>query len=204
MEEHVSFVDKYRPQTINDLILNDKIKNMLMEYINKKTICHMSLCGRPGIGKTSLANIIAKELDAPFLEVCCGQDGGVDMVKDRVQKFCDAGFSCDVPKIILLDEADCLSRNSGTGSSAQASLKNIIEKNNDDTRFILTANDKQSIMEALPSRCTHINLTYNIESVAKRCAEILTKESIKFTTETFTEFIEKVVKKTIPRYSINY
>jgi DNA polymerase III delta prime subunit len=104
----------------------------------------------------------------------------------------------DSLKIVILDEADSLSSNSGTGTSAQGALRNIIEEASDDTRFIFTCNYLNKIIEPLQSRCTPIKLRFSANDVLKKCVEILKKENIKYNKETLIEFTNDVIKRKMP------
>ena len=191
------WVEKYRPAKLTDIVLNESIREVLQGYINKNTICNLMLAGRAGIGKTTLAKILVNELKATPLYINCGYDNNVETIRTKVKEFCDS-VALDGIKIVILDEADALSSNSGTGSSAQGALRNIIEEASDDTRFIFTCNYLNKIIEPLQSRCTPIKLRFTIDDALKRCMYILKAEGIKFTKETLKEFASEVIKKKLP------
>ena len=157
---------------------------------------NMTLAGHQGIGKTTTARILAKSIDADVLYVHCGDNSGVDMVRDRVAKFCQTESLESDGKIVILDEADSLT--SAQASSAQSSLRTIIEENIDNTRFILTCNYLNRIIEPIQDRCTPIKLTYSIKDVLKRVLYILKNENIKFDKETLQEFTDQIIKPLYP------
>jgi len=200
-----SLADKYAPKTLNDLLINDNIKNTLQDFIDKKTIQSLLLSGKQGIGKSTLAEILVTSLDSTFLYINCGLDGKVDTMRTKVREFCDSvAINNDVPKIVILDEADALSSvgesdDSSTGkSTAQGSLRNLIDQSSDDTRFILTCNYPSKIIGPLKSRCTPIALSTSIEEILKRCIYILKTEKIIFDKNILKIFINDVIKKKFP------
>lgn len=187
-------VDKYRPQSLDDLILSPSLKDLFQSWIKDKSIPHCTFAGRPGIGKSTLAKILGKSLDADVLYINAAVDNNVDMMRTTVKSFCDA-MSMSGLKIIILDEADALSKAGGNGSSAQTALKNIIEENQNDSRFILTCNHVNKIEDAIKSRCRPIALTFTENDVVARLITILKAENIAFTKETLTSFIVNVVRR---------
>ena len=132
------WVIKYQPKTIDDMVLNDQLKALFNNFITNKTLQGITLYGPPGIGKTLLAIIIVNSIDCEYLFQDCSTDSGKDMIISEVIPF--TNIRSIKPKIVVLDEADGLSSVSGTGSSAQMSLRHVIPDTLVDTRFILTCN----------------------------------------------------------------
>lgn len=188
------WVDKYKPITLNDISLTDNTKNIIQTFINKKTINNLLFYGKPGCGKSTLANIIANELHVSTLYINCSHDNSIDMVRTKIIEFCNSMF--EDGKIIILSEADSLT-NSGN-SNAQKALREVIENSSKDTRFILTCNYINQILSPIQSRCIPINITFSLESICKRLLFILKQENIKINTDVFKLFIEQVVKKNFP------
>jgi DNA polymerase III delta prime subunit len=197
MSLEYQWVEKYRPAILKDLVLNEDIRSVISGFLKKKTICNLLLAGRAGIGKTTLAKIISNELNATLLYINASVDNNVETVRTKVKEFCDS-VALDGLKIVILDEADSLSSNAGTGASAQGALRNIIETSSDDTRFILTCNYLNKIIEPIQSRCSPIKLRFTIDDVLKRCVTILQAEKVKFDAETLTEFAQEVIKRKLP------
>lgn len=195
--KNINWVEKYRPIKLQDMVLDNGVRSMLENYIKKGTICNLMLAGKAGIGKSTLAKILVNELDATLLYINAGYDNKVETVRIKIKEFCDS-VSMGGLKIVILDEADALSSNAGTGASAQGALRNIIEQSSDDTRFILTCNYLNKIIEPIQSRCTPIKLRFTIDDVLKRCVYILKEENIKFDKETLLEFSQEVIKRKLP------
>lgn len=193
----MNWVEKYRPKVLSEMVLDESLRSIFEGYIKQGTICNLLLAGRAGIGKSTLAKILVNELNATLLYINAGYDNNVETVRTKVKEFCDS-VALDGLKIVILDEADALSSNAGTGASAQGALRNIIEQSSDDTRFILTCNYLNKIIEPIQSRCTPIKLRFTIDDVLKRCVSILKAENIKFNADILTEFAQEVIKRKLP------
>lgn len=189
--------DKYRPTTLEDLVLTPKTKQLIESNINDKKYNHLLLCGQHGIGKTTLAKIIANSIGESQLYINASISSGVDVMREQVLTFVNAPAMDDNPKIVILDEADSLSRNTAS-NNAQSSLRNIIEMGQDDTVFILTANYRHKIIGPILSRCTPINLSFSLEDVTTRVCQILTQEDISFDMPTLQQFVDNVVEPNFP------
>ena len=197
-----SLVDKYHPMVLDDLLLGEDVKRVISDFLEQRNIPSLLLSGKQGIGKSTLANIIVRSLDATHLYINCGLDGNVDTMRTKVREFCDSvAINNDVPKIVILDEADALSstgEGSGGKSSAQGALRNLIDQSSDDTRFILTCNYLSRIIEPIQSRCTPVQLSTTIDDVIKLCIMILKKEGISFKRDSLKQFIKNVIKSKFP------
>ena len=197
--DNIPWIIKYNPQTINEMILTDELKNTFNSWVKNKSLNNITLYGIQGSGKSTLARLLAKELQCEqVLFQSCSIDGSIDMVKTKIKDFCDLYSGKNKFKIIILDEADSLTQGVGNNAGAQMALRNIILDALDDTRFILTCNYLDRIIPAIQSRCTPIKLDFSIQDVAKHIVNILNKEKIKFTKETLTTFIDFVVKRRFP------
>ena len=152
MKEHSLFVEKYRSQTLEDYVGNEQLKQIIGKYIETNDIQNLLLYGTPGTGKTTLAKIIVNNIDCDYLYINASDERGIDTIRDKVQGFASSA-SFKPLKVIILDEADFLT------IQAQASLRNIIETYSRTTRFILTCNYLERIIDPLQSRCQVLKIT---------------------------------------------
>jgi DNA polymerase III delta prime subunit len=174
MKENSLFVEKYRSKTLEDYIGNEQLKSIVAQYIEKNDLQNLLLYGTPGTGKTTLAKLIVNNFDCDFLYINASDERGIDTIRDKVQGFASSASFKPI-KIIILDEADFLT------IQAQASLRNIIETYSRTTRFILTCNYLERIIDPLQSRCQVLKITPpSKKEVAKHIAGILDKEEINY------------------------
>ena len=184
-------IEKYRPNVFRDFISGDN--NKFVEYI--KTIIikdpfklpNLILYGSAGCGKTTLANIIIKELDADFLYIDASFNNGVDTIRGIVNEFSRTkAYNLDSPKIIFLDESDRLS------PAAQDALKNIIEARNKQCRFIFSCNTISRMTEPLKSRCNVCEMVgSDIKDIKVRLEYIIKNENLKVTNDEIDSLIER-------------
>ena len=168
------FVEKYRSKVLDEYVGNEQLKQIVSQYINKNDIQNLLLYGTPGTGKTTLAKLIVNNIDCDFLYINASDERGIDTIRDKVQGFASSA-SFKPLKIIILDEADFLT------IQAQASLRNIIETYSRTTRFILTCNYLERIIDPLQSRCQVLKITPpSKKEVAQHVAGILEQESINY------------------------
>jgi len=164
-------VEKYRPQTLDDLIIDDGVKNIIRNF--GKDIPNLLITGIQGTGKTSLSRIIANDiLKCDYLYINASDESGVDTIREKVIGFAQTKSFDGGLKIIILDESD------GISKMAQGILRNVMESYSSTTRFILTGNYKHRIIPALQSRCQSLTLHTSLKDVTRRCLEILKKENI--------------------------
>ena len=174
MKENSLFVEKYRSKALDEYIGNEQLKQIVSQYINNNDIQNLLLYGTPGTGKTTLAKLIVNNINCDFLYINASDERGIDTIRDKVQGFASSA-SFKPLKIIILDEADFLT------IQAQASLRNIIETYSRTTRFILTCNYLERIIDPLQSRCQVLKITPpSKKEVAQHVAGILEQESINY------------------------
>ena len=140
------WVEKYRPTTLEEYVGNDLIKSKIGEYIKLGSIQNLLFHGVAGTGKTTLAKLIAKNLNCDLLYINASDERGIDTIREKIIPFASSMSFNDV-KIVILDEADYIT------PQAQATLRNTIESCSKTTRFILTCNYLERIISPLQSRC---------------------------------------------------
>ena len=186
------WVDKYRPKTLKEYVLNADIRQYFKNMLKNKQLQNMTLAGICGSGKTTLAKVLCNELDAEVLFVKCATEGTVDVLRTKVQEFCNAMSMDGKLKVCILDEIDSAS-NSGT-NSFQLGLRTLIEAAQDDTRFILTANLQNKIFPAILSRCPLIPLSFDKKDLLLHVKKVLDNESIQYGKESLKAFVEESFK----------
>ena len=168
------FVEKYRPVNIDNYVGNESIKNTVKKYINQNDIQNLLFYGPAGTGKTTLAKLIVKNIDCDFLYINASDERGIETIRDKVAGFASTASFKSI-KVVILDEADFLT------IMAQASLRNVIETFSRSTRFILTCNYVERIIDPIQSRCQTLKIVPpSKEDIIEHLVKILTKENISF------------------------
>lgn len=172
--QHTLWTEKYRSQTLDQYIGNTELKTTIGSWILKNDIPHLLLYGKAGTGKTTLAKLITQNIDCDMMYINASDENGIDTIRDKVKSF--ASTSTFRPlKVVILDESDYLTIN------AQASLRNIIETFSAKTRFILTCNYVERIIEPLQSRCQAFKIeTLSKPDIARHLAGILDEENVSY------------------------
>jgi replication factor C small subunit len=175
MKQHSLWIEKYRSQTLEQYIGNDAIKDRIADCIAKNDIPHFIFAGSAGTGKTTLAKLIVGNIQCDYLYLNASDENGIDMIREKVKGFASSA-SFNPIKVVILDEADFLTQ------PAQAALRNIIEEYSMNTRFILTCNYVERLIEPLQSRCElHILKPPTKGAVAKHiCTNILDVEGVTY------------------------
>ena len=148
------YVEKYRPQKIEETILPKEFQNQFLEFVKQGEIPNLLLCGSAGVGKTTVARALCNELGADFI-VINGSDEGrlIDTLRTKIKNFASTVSLGGGPKVVILDEADYIS-----AESVQPALRAFIEEFSSNCRFIFTCNYKNRIIPALHSRTTVIDV----------------------------------------------
>ncbi len=153
-QEHAIWVEKYRPNSFDEVKGQEKIVERLKSFVAKKNLPHLLFSGPAGVGKTTLSLVIAKELFGEnykdsILELNASDERGIDVVRTKVKDFARTRAIANVPfKIIYLDECDALTK------EAQQALRRTMENYTQTTRFILSCNYASKIIDPIQSRCT--------------------------------------------------
>ncbi len=195
MSSDFLFVERYRPQVIDDCILPDETKKTFKEFVLKGEIPNLLLAGPPGIGKTTIAKALCNELGADYY-VINGSDEGrfLDTVRNQAKNFASTVSltGSSKHKVIIIDEAD------NTGNDVQLLLRANIEAFYNNCRFIFTCNYKNKIIEPLHSRCAVIDFTIKGKqrvqlagSFFQRLQSILDTEKIEYDEKVVAELVTK-------------
>ena len=192
MQEYL-WVEKYRPQTIDECVLPQSLKNTFKQFITSGQLPNFLFCGGAGVGKTTVAKALCNEIGAEYLFINGSEESGIDVLRTKIKGFASSVSLSDAKKVVILDEADYLNPN-----STQPALRAFIEEFSNNCRFIFTCNYKNRIIEPLHSRCSVID--FKIEpnekqqiaaTFFKRIVNILGQENITFDQKVVAELVTK-------------
>lgn len=191
--EHLLWTEKYRPRTVEDCILPDRLKKPFQEYVNQKTIPNLLLSGGAGVGKTTVAKALCNEVGCDFMIINGSDESGIDTFRTKIKNYASSMSLAGGRKVIIIDEADYLNPN-----STQPALRNAIEEFAGNCSFIFTCNYKNRIIEPLHSRCAVIDFSLKNGEKAKMAAQffkriqsILQSESVEYDDKVIAELIKK-------------
>lgn len=188
------WVEKYRPQKIDDCILPESLKNTFKEFIESGQLPHFMFSGSAGTGKTTVAKALCNEIGAEYILINGSDEGrSIDVLRGTIRSFASTVSLTDSKKVIILDEADYMNP-----QSVQPALRSFMEEFSANCRFIFTCNFKQRIIEPLHSRCTCIDFKVEAKdkpAIAagfyKRVVQILNKEGVEFDPKVVSELVIK-------------
>ncbi|MFC7167289.1 replication factor C small subunit [Halospeciosus flavus] len=175
------WVEKYRPEALEDIVGHEDITSRLQSYVERSDLPHLLFAGPAGVGKTAASVSISKETYGDdwkenFLELNASDQRGIDVVRDRIKNFARTSFGGYDYRIIFLDEADALT------DDAQSALRRTMEQFSDNTRFILSCNYSSRIIDPIQSRCAVFRFSpISDDAVAKRIREIAENEGVGYT-----------------------
>ena len=191
--EHLLWTEKYRPQTVEDCILPDRLKKPFQEYVNQKEIPNLLLSGGAGVGKTTVAKAMCNEIGCDFMVINGSDESGIDTFRIKIKNYASSMSLSGGRKVIIIDEADYLNPN-----STQPALRNAIEEFASNCSFIFTCNYKNRIIDPLHSRCAVIDFGLKNGEKAKmataffkRIQSILQSESVDADDKVLAELIKK-------------
>lgn len=191
MSEHILWVEKYRPKTIEDCILPENIKSTFQEYVNKKEIPNLLLSGTAGVGKTTIAKAMCEEVGCDYIVINGSSERGISVMQTQVMNYATSMSLAGGRKVVILDEADNLT------PDAQKALRGMMEEVSSNCSFIFTCNFKNRILDAIHSRCTVIDFKLNgskqkmAAAFFKRVEWILEKEGVTYDKQVVAAVITK-------------
>ena len=190
MTDSTIWTEKYRPETFSEVKGQKQIIERVKAFVERKNMPHLLLAGPAGVGKSTLALVIAKELFGKtwkhnFLELNASDERGIDVVRHTIKEFAKVRSLGNVPfKIIFLDECDSLTK------EAQQALRRTMENFVNTTRFVLSCNYSSKIIDPIQSRCTVFRFKpLNVEEINDYVDNISQRENLMLDTESIASLI---------------
>ena len=173
-KQHTLWVEKYRSSNLDGYVGNENIKTTIQKYLDQNDIQNFLFYGPAGTGKTTLAKLIVNNLDCDYMYINASDERGIDTIRDKVSGFASTA-SFKSLKVVILDEADFIT------IQGQAALRNVIETYSRTTRFILTCNFVERVIDPIQSRCQVLKIVPpSKQDIAKHVANILEQEEVSY------------------------
>lgn len=186
------WVEKFRPKTVNDLILPETVKQYFQKLVDEGEVPNILLAGRAGLGKTSIALALCNVIKADKLYINASIENSIDTVRYKVQQFAMTSSFLDGKKIVILDELDRM-------QAGQDALKALIEQTESNCRFIIITNNLSKIIEPIKSRTHYIDFNWPkkdqkelMVNYFKRICWILDEEKINYNKKVLAEYVQKM------------
>ena len=193
MSKEFLWCEKYRPKTVEDCILDPKLKTTFQKIVETGEIPNMMFTGTAGLGKTTVAKSICNELGLDYIVINGSEEGNIDTLRGKIKQFASSVSLSGGYKVVILDEADYLNP-----QSTQPALRGFIEEFSKNCRFILTCNFKNRIIEPLHSRCGVYEFNTTKKQMAQLCSQfmkrlqtILEKEKVEYNNDVLGGLIMK-------------
>lgn len=191
--KYFGWADKYRPTTVKECILPERIKSLFQGYVDDKNIPNLVLAGPPGVGKTSVALAMLDEIDADYIKINSSLKKGIDVIRNEVMDFASSVSFKDGRKYIVFDEGD------GMLKASQEALKSFIEEFASNAGFIITCNHKERLDSAYFSRFATIDFNLTKEDLPILGREFLISVFTILDQENVT-YDKKVVAEVVKKY----
>jgi len=189
----ILWVEKYRPETIEDAILPFELKQTFQQFVDNRNCPNLLLSGSAGCGKTTVAKAMLEQLGCTYMMINGSEESGIDVLRNKIKNFASTVSMDGNRKYVILDEADYLNP-----QSTQPALRGFIEEFSKNCGFILTCNFKNRIIEPLHSRCSSIEFRIPPEEkpqlamdFMQRCVNILDTENVKYDKKVVATLIQK-------------
>jgi DNA polymerase III delta prime subunit len=194
MTKDFLWVEKYRPQTIEDCVLPTNIKKTFHNIVESGESQNLLLSGGAGCGKTTVAKALCNELDTDYIMINCSEDGNIDTLRTKIRNFASTVSLSGNKKVVILDEFDY-----SNAQSTQPALRGFIEEFSNNCRFILTCNYKNRIIQPIHSRCTCIEFKIPTKEKPKLASQLLERIKIILGNEGIG-YEEKVLAELVMNY----
>ena len=189
------WVEKYRPKTINDVILPKDLKMFFHKIVESGELPNMLFTGTAGLGKTTVAKALCNELNLDWILINGSEEGNIDTLRGKIKQFASSVSLQGGYKVVILDEADYLNP-----QSTQPALRAFIEEFANNCRFILTCNFKNRIIEPLHSRCGIYEFNTTKKDMAILCGEFMQRAK-SILDENKVEYEEKILADLIMKHA---
>jgi len=190
---HILWAEKYRPKTVEECILPERLKHPFSEYVRNSTIPNLLLAGGAGVGKTTIAKAMCNQIGCDFIVINGSDESGIETFRTKIKNYASSMSLAGGRKVIIIDEADYLNPN-----STQPALRNAMEEFAGNCSFIFTCNFKNKIIEPLHSRCSVVEFSLKGDEKQKMAAmffervqNILKAENITYDKRVLAEFVKK-------------
>lgn len=150
-----ALINKYRPQTFDEVVGQDAVVRSLKKTIAKGTSRTFLFSGPPGLGKTTLARLVADALGCPAserLEIDGASKTGIDDMREVASTLAYKPLGGSKTKVVIIDEAQALSK------AAVTSLLKVLEEPPSWVAWILCTSEEVKLPQAIKTRCTHFSL----------------------------------------------
>ena len=191
IRDDLIWVEKYRPKTVDDCILPERLKSDFKNFVKNKKFPNLLLTGGPGTGKTTIAKAMCKDLGYSVRLINASDERNLEVVRTTIKEFASTTSLSGNKKAIILDEAD------GLTPDTQSALRAAMEQYSN-VAFILTCNYKNKLIPAIRSRTTSIEFNILKEEkkdmmlvFLKRVFEILQQENVEFDKKVVAEIVKK-------------
>lgn len=194
----VLWVEKYRPQRIDDTILPAKTKAMFKKFVTDDSVPNLLLSGGPGVGKTTIAKAMLEEMGCDYIVKNGSLNVNIDTLRYDISTYASAVSLSGGRKYVIFDEADYLN-----AANVQPALRNFIEEYSSNCGFIFTCNFKNRIIQPLRSRLSEVDFSIETSDrpklamqFMKRVETILGMENVDYD----KAVIAKVIQKHFPDF----
>ena len=191
--ENFLWCEEFRPKTIADCILPERLSILFNDYVEKGFIPHLLLHGTAGVGKTTVAKALCEEIGCEYMVINGSDESGIDTFRTKIKTYASSMSLNGKKKVIIIDEADYLNPN-----STQPALRNAMEEFSSNTTFIFTCNYKNKIIDPLHSRCAVVEFNLKPEektsiasSFFKRLQYILDNKGVDYDNGVLAEVVKK-------------